>query len=196
MTKLLVSVRDVAEARIALASGVDLIDLKSNLPMVALEPFSQHKKYQERPSISWAGLAAENLLITQSLGGAIAAWKVPECEALWVIQGHGDQPVALDAERTTLVVPTASGVHLVDVRTGESVWTLQDHLHWVRAAGFSPDGKRLATGSRDGVLKLWDLTTGVALLSLTTQTDGVTSATFSPDGKKLYAGGSDGQNVR
>ena len=50
---------------------------------------------------------------------------------------------------------------------------------------FSPDGKRLATGSENNLVKLWDLTSGQEVLTLRGHSNLVTSVAFSPDGKRL-----------
>ncbi len=53
---------------------------------------------------------------------------------------------------------------------------------------FSPDGKRLATGGREHIVKLWDAATGQELLTLKGYLGYVSSVAFSPDGKRLVAG--------
>ncbi len=56
---------------------------------------------------------------------------------------------------------------------------------------FSPDGKRIVTGSWDGTVKVWDADKGQELLSLKGHTDWVTSVAFSPDGKRIVSGSED-----
>jgi hypothetical protein len=68
--------------------------------------------------------------------------------------------------------------------------TLQGHTHWVYSVAFSPDGKRLASASRDHTVKVWDAQTGQLTRTLFGHTSEVFSVAFSPDGKHLAIGGS------
>ncbi|MBI2266699.1 MAG: hypothetical protein HYU64_16315 [Armatimonadetes bacterium] len=37
---------------------------------------------------------------------------------------------------------------------------MKGHLNWVRSVSFSPDGKKLASGSDDNAVVIWDLAGG------------------------------------
>jgi hypothetical protein len=52
---------------------------------------------------------------------------------------------------------------------------------------FSPDGKRILTGSGDNTAKVWDAQTGQEVFSLKGHTNSVFSVAFSPDGKRVFA---------
>ena len=46
-----------------------------------------------------------------------------------------------------------------DLETRQELGTLQGHRSFVLSVTFSPDGKFLATGSRDKTIKLWEAAT-------------------------------------
>lgn len=73
------------------------------------------------------------------------------------------------------------------------------HENWVTDVTFSPDGKRAASSSRDGTVRVWDATNGQELRVLKKQKGDIVgghksyvqAVAFSPDGKYLASAGSD-----
>src|SRR5206468_2187130 len=65
------------------------------------------------------------------------------------------------------------------------------HRGEILSLAFSPDGKRLAAGTREWHVVLWDLEGGREVV-LTGHRDLVASVAFSPDGQTLASGSWDG----
>jgi WD40 repeat protein/serine/threonine protein kinase len=85
--------------------------------------------------------------------------------------------------------------HYLHRLNDSALLTLEGHGGLVRSVVFSPDGKRLATGSEDGKVRVWDLANGREPLVLTGHAADVASVAFSPDGQQIASGSFD-QAVR
>ena len=80
-----------------------------------------------------------------------------------------------------------------------ALWNLREmhvlnigHGLHVNIVLFSPDGKRLLTGSTDGVTRLWDVKTGQLVKAMIGHASRISSATFSHDGSLIASGDASG----
>jgi WD40 repeat protein/serine/threonine protein kinase len=80
-----------------------------------------------------------------------------------------------------------SAIHVWDLEAGAEAHVLRGHTSHIRALAFSPDGKRLASGSMyaENAARLWDLATGKEIAVLCGHRNEVISVAFSPDGTRL-----------
>jgi eukaryotic-like serine/threonine-protein kinase len=62
----------------------------------------------------------------------------------------------------------------------------------IAAVAFSPDGRWVAGGGQDPVIRLWDSATGKEVQLFRVPSGGIRTLRFSPDGKLLAAAGPDG----
>jgi WD40 repeat protein len=72
---------------------------------------------------------------------------------------------------------------------GAAAGVLRGHEDHVFAAAFSPDGQMLATGSRDGTLRLWDVAGRRELARYVAEEPWVYAIAFAPDGASLLYSG-------
>jgi WD40 repeat protein len=80
-------------------------------------------------------------------------------------------------------------VNFVEANLTDSVFTKV--LGTVFSVVFSPDGKLVATGDGDGVIRLWETASGKELLSCKGHSSWVYSLAFSPQGNMLASGSYD-----
>lgn len=86
---------------------------------------------------------------------------------------------------------SGSAVHLYNLGTGKLAKVLKGHKNVVMGLAFSPDGKRLLSGSADKTAILWDVGDGVQVHRLSGHAAPVNAVAFSRDGKRAVTGGDD-----
>ena len=69
---------------------------------------------------------------------------------------------------------------------------LHGHEDWVYAAGFSPNGARIVSGSEDNTVRVWDAASGVGIRSCAAMRMRSGPRAFSPDGARIVSGSWDG----
>ncbi|MDR1174301.1 MAG: WD40 repeat domain-containing protein [Treponema sp.] len=68
---------------------------------------------------------------------------------------------------------------------------LQGHSDDINTVAYSPDGRRIATGSKDNTVKIWDVESGREIRTLSGHTNSVRAAGYSPDGRRIVSGSLD-----
>lgn len=117
--------------------------------------------------VAWAGGMHGGMLVATSETGCVLRWRA-----------HGERP-ATDAGDDSRELPSLIADEPLDSPGA---------LH----ASFSPDGRVLAVGSRDGAVRLWDPSSAVPLALLQGHTSASVITAWSPDGLTFASGSKDG----
>jgi WD40 repeat protein len=91
-------------------------------------------------------------------------------------------------------IATGSGdrtIRLWGVENGELHQTLQGHGSWIKAIGYSPQGKQLASAGGDMTVRLWDVDVGECRFILVGHSDTVWRIAYSQKGDLLASGSLD-----
>jgi len=90
-----------------------------------------------------------------------------------------------------------NSIHLWDMAAAKDTAVLRGHSYLAMALAFSPDGKRLVSGSAypDNTARLWNTATGEAIAVLAGHRNQVNAVAFSADGARIATGSMD-QQVR
>ena len=81
---------------------------------------------------------------------------------------------------------------VIDVKTGNILYTIIDHGDWIRNMAWSKNGQYIATASDDMTVGVWMAETGEMVHLLSGHTDWVRDVDFSADSKTLLSVGDDG----
>ncbi|MDX2197433.1 MAG: caspase family protein [Phycisphaerae bacterium] len=99
----------------------------------------------------------------------------------------------MSSKETSVLRQTPSGGATSEMpRDVRPVRTFIGHVDTIYSVRVSPDGRSLATASRDATVRLWDIASGAEARIITGHLSNVYTAEFSPDGKRLASGDSGG----
>ncbi|OPB38161.1 hypothetical protein A0O28_0012650 [Trichoderma guizhouense] len=103
--------------------------------------------------------------------------------------------MAMSLDGKYLASTSGESIHLWDGITGMPMEPHTLLQSFVQSISFSPDGKRLVSSSKDGIVRVWDVASGIICRVFQGHSDWVRHAVFSPDGASI-ASASDDRTVR
>jgi WD40 repeat protein/tRNA A-37 threonylcarbamoyl transferase component Bud32 len=112
--------------------------------------------------------------------GAVAGLAALGTGIAWLVQPHSQAQSQPPASTST-----------TSPRLGTTLYTYKGHTNSVLAVAWSPNGKRIVSGSLDHMVQVWDATTGDHVLPYSGHTDGVEVVAWSPNGKYIASAGKD-----
>ena len=81
---------------------------------------------------------------------------------------------------------------VLDVESGDEVFTTAGHFGALRDVAWSPDGSTIATAANDGSARLFDAATGQQRAALLGHVSGVGSVDWSPESNRIITASADG----
>ncbi|WP_162273966.1 WD40 domain-containing protein [Mariniblastus fucicola] len=126
--------------------------------------------------------------------GKVLVWDAVKGRRVAVVGDELDSVLASDINPSQTLIALGGPKKIVRVYgiDGELVYELNKHTEWITALQFSPDGKFLVTGDRNGGVHAWEADTGNEVLTLGGHKKAITAIDWRIDGKLVVTASEDG----
>ncbi len=187
----LLTIWDVAGAKLVASrwyggtSTTNIYDMDKAIRSVGFEPDSSGLFFTMASGI--AGIAS------WGAEGPASNWTTRDITFITNTNDANDIEGAMSPDGKTLALANVVAIRQYDVASGKMLGLpMFGHNNTVSAMAYSPDGKLLASGGMDSIVRLWDSATGQPVgVPLLGPSHGVADLSFSPDGAQLV--GVDGE---
>ena len=126
--------------------------------------------------------------------GIVLIWDAVKGRRIASVGEEMDSVLASDINPAQTLVALGGPKKIVRVYTidGELNYELGKHTDWITALQFSPNGKFLVTGDRNGGVHAWEAETGNEILTLGGHSKSITTIDWRIDGKLVLTSSEDG----
>lgn len=132
------------------------------------------------------------ILASASFDGSIAWWEVTTGNLQQRLRSASGYPRAIKFSHDGSWLAVGGSDKTIQLwREGKLAQVLVKHVGSVNTVGWSPDDRRLASGSEDGTVIIWDTQTWQVCDTLRGHSRNVNTLEFSPDGSLLVSGADD-----
>lgn len=138
-------------------------------------------------------LPSDRLIAAGCTETAVSVWRVNAESARLASNAPSEWVCCVNISRDGQNIALGSVHSFMQVSTaeGDAIMTGESHEGSVTAIAWSPDSKRVATGSSDATVKVWSVQDGDEEITIKSVRSTVTAMAFSPNGEELAVAGVD-----
>ena len=179
------------------AGNLDVIGYFHQRGDVLSVAFSPDGRYLAASSTGFGQSSTAGSGYLQEFG--VKVWDIAHGVELGTLLGGGESTVlAVDFSPDGKLIYAAWGNNVIawQLSDGREVRRFPGGGHEINTVAVSPDGKLMATGDVDNLVKVWDTSTGNVLSTSDTHRGPVNTVIFSPNGRLLASASDDGMRYQ